>query len=436
LSDTWTAILTGLLLLINFFLAWSCYSLRDFSRSRLDEICRSHGKKDRFSTILRRYEQALLALELLYTLTLAAVVATIIYWSGIWQVIEAGPDWLGWLAVVSQVIVGAAFLILALIVVPWTMARVAGEHLLYRAWPLINALSAALRPFVWLAFHIDKLLHRLAGQQEPQIHDAATITEEILAVVEEGQLEGLLESEARTMIHRVMELQEEDVAAVMTPRTDIVSIQVDSSLEEARRKLLEAGHSRVPVIGESTDDVIGVLYAKDLLEYFNTRGQPPSLREIVREPLYVPETTGIDKLLQTMKRERVQLAIVLDEYGGVAGLVTMEDILEEIVGEIVDEHDIDEEEDIELVEPNITVVGGRVHIDDLNEQFEYGLPEDGDFETVGGFAFSILGRIPTEGESFTWHQLRFTVLEADKRKITKLRIEVDQTLAATSSEEA
>ena len=148
------------------------------------------------------------------------------------------------------------------------------------------------------------------------------------------------------MIDRVMELHDEDAAAVMTPRTDMICLRVDASLEDARRQLLEAGHTRVPVIGETTDDIVGILYAKDILGHLkvDVSSAPGGLREVVREPFYVPETTGIDTLLETLKHEQVHLAIVLDEYGGVAGLVTLEDILEEIVGEIEDEYEPQEEE--------------------------------------------------------------------------------------------
>jgi CBS domain containing-hemolysin-like protein len=156
----------------------------------------------------------------------------------------------------------------------------------------------------------------------------------------------------------------------------------------------------------------------------------------VREPYYVPETMGIDTLLQTLKRQRVHLAIVLDEYGGVAGLVSLEDILEEIVGEIADEYDLAVAEQIDMISPGVMELDARVHVDDLNERFEYGLPEDGDFETIGGFVFSILGRIPVSGEDFTWQNLRFTVLDADKRKINRLRIEVDYSLTSAASGEA
>jgi CBS domain containing-hemolysin-like protein len=147
------------------------------------------------------------------------------------------------------------------------------------------------------------------------------------------------------------------------------------------------------------------------------------LRDILREPVYVPVTTQIPALLELMKRKQVHIAMVLDEYGGVAGLVTMEDILEEIVGEIADEFDEHDAEQIHIVSPTIAEVDARIHLDDLNERLHYELPEDSEFDTVGGFVFSQIGRVPSVGETVSWKQWKFTVLAADRRKITRLRIE-------------
>ena len=174
---------------------------------------------------------------------------------------------------------------------------------------MLSGLLAVAQPVVSLFYKVDKFVHQFCGLQEPHNGGVSTLTEEIRTVVDEGQREGVLESEARTMIHRVMELQEEDVAAVMMPRTNMHCIQADSTFEEACKRLLEVGHSRIPVIGETTDDtddIVGILYAKDLLKYMDAaNGQTVKLSQIVREPFYVLETTGIDKLLETMKRKRV-----------------------------------------------------------------------------------------------------------------------------------
>ena len=207
----------------------------------------------------------------------------------------------------------------------------------------------------------------------------------------------------------------------------------DLTLEEARQQLIESGHSRIPVIGDSTDDVLGILYAKDLLKALapTRSGQAiPVLRDIIREPVFVPITTAIPSLLELMKREKVHIAIVHDEYGGVAGLVTMEDILEEIVGEIADEYDEEQvgDEIHELDEKSVEV-SARVRLDELNRRFDFGLPEDGEFDTIGGFVFAQKGSMPSAGESFGWQKLLFTIINADARMVKRLRIDRDATAA-------
>ena len=328
------------------------------------------------------------------------------------------------------------FLVGWVVVLPRTWARVAGEEFLVRTWPVIRLLRKTLSPGIRIAAKFDQMAHRLAGVPEPAAGTLPRLTQEILSVIDEGQREGILEPQARTMIHRVMELQQEDVAAIMTPRTEMHVLQEDTPLDQARRELLEGGHSRVPVVGETIDDIIGILYAKDLLRHIdNTNGRAVTLKDIVRDAIYVPETTGIDNLLERMKREHVHIAIVIDEYSGVAGLVTLEDILEEIVGEITDEYDPEEEEEIHQISEDVIEVDARVHVDELNDLFQFDLPEDGDFETIGGFVFNQLGRVPKSRETFTWRNLRVTVLGVGKRKIHKLRIEIDRTVSLTAAEE-
>lgn len=423
-------ILCGLLPIV-FYSGLAVQSLRDFSRSRLEEICRHRKQEERFSFILRHHEQAMLSWEIVHLTGQLLTILAGLVWMELLP--TAQLEWEP--ATIVRGLFLFALLSFASNVLPWTVARVAGESFLCRTWPVSRVLLSLLKPLLWLTGGLDTVVHRLSGVKEPEHDDGATITEEILTVVDEGQREGVLESEARTMIHRVMELQAADVADIMVPRTDMTCIQVDSSLESARIKLLKAGHSRVPIIGESPDDIIGILYAKDLLNHLNSdEKQTSGLREIVREPFYIPETTGIDTLLQMMKAKRVHLAIVLDEYGGVAGLATMEDILEEIVGEIVDEYDDAKAEQFRSISPGVTEVDARMHVDDVNKRLKLGLPVDRDYDTVGGFTFDVLGRIPTSGESFLWEQSRFTVLEADKRRIVRLRIEANHTLETGTEE--
>lgn len=425
-------------ILFAFYASLAYQSLLLFSRSKLETYSIDRNATPRFEHILKEDERVQFSWLLLTVIT-ATVLVSVVIWDfatphGVLETEQ--PEVVTELEFVGITLVGILIAVIVQVVLPRAIARVAAESILFHTWPVIWAVHLAMKPMQMLNARFDTLIHRLAGVQNRDEEDAEMIAEEIRTVIDEGQREGVLESGATQMIARVMELQQEDVASVMTPRTDMVCISHETSVDQARAELLDAGHSRVPIIGESTDDILGILYAKDLLLKITENGNAPkTLVEIAREPLYVPETTGIDKLLETMKRDRVHIAIVLDEYGGVAGLVTMEDILEEIVGEITDEYDEEEQEQIKEVEPGIHDVDARVHIDDLNEMFSYELPEDGDYDTIGGFVFSQLGRIPKKNEQFTWEKLQITVLDADKRKLIKLRIKYDASLVIVAAEE-
>jgi len=425
-----------------FVLSMGCYSLTGFSRTRLDEICKKSGNESRFLEILRGWERTSIGLETLRVLTIAAVLVTGIF---AWNMIPAAdpipaaaeidarhPE------IGSETRVDAWFnlfmkwfgmtlaVVLAGVILPRAYARTTGEWFLFRFWPVVRCVTVTVRPLTKVALRVDKVLHRLYDLDEPSLNDPNQLVEEIRTIAEAGERTGAIDAHASLMIDQVMDLKDADVASVMTPRTEMSYIKADVTIEKARLNLLEAGHTRVPVIGGSTDDITGILYAKDLLRYAGqSKESVPALADICRKPFFVPETTSVDRLLQTMKRKRVHLAIVLDEYGGVAGVVTMEDLLEEIVGDIDDEYDKSEPDPIERVSPTVNELDARVHIDDLVEEFDYSLPEDRDrdYDTIGGFVVSHLGRIPELGAVFTWRDLKLTVLDCDERRVLRIRIE-------------
>ncbi|NQV22917.1 MAG: HlyC/CorC family transporter [Rhodopirellula sp.] len=415
----------------------ACYSLRGFSRTELDELCEERGKANRFLDILRNWEQALVACEIVLAISsLVFVSIVIVHWD---LLLQAGPrpesfsDWFDF----GMRWVGFLLSLLAFgVVFPRSLAQVSGERFLCRVWPLIQSTSTVLRPMIGTATRIDTLIHRLYGVDQSDPNDPETLTDEIRTVVDAGERMGAINASTGSMIDQVMDLKDADVASVMTPRTETRFIRADMTIAEARAEILDSRHTRIPVIGDSTDDIKGILYAKDLLQYVDCPPeQMPSISEICREAMYVPETTGVDRLLEMMNRKRVHMAIVLDEYGGVAGLVTMEDLLEEIVGEIVDEDDEVEVDPVKRLSPTINEVDGRVHIDDLVEEFDYDLPEERDFDTIGGFVFAQLGHIPKVSDTLEYGKLRFTVLEADPRRILKLRIECDESLEPVGRDE-
>ncbi|MCH8978611.1 MAG: DUF21 domain-containing protein [Armatimonadetes bacterium] len=251
MSDVVLPAAAGLLLVLEFLNALTVFALRDFSRSRLDAICRLKRRATRFGLILKRHEEALLAVEIVLAVMTLAWFAAVLAWLNLQPPIDFDP--LDWFLFAGKILLLPVILVLTAVVFPWTVARVAGEGFLYRVWPIVNVLLSAMRPVLSLVHTIDTFGHRLTGRKQPADGDAASLTEEIRTIVDEGQREGVLESEARTMIHRVMELQDEDTAAIMTPRTEMVCLSAEQTLEEARDRLLEVGHSRIPVIGETTE---------------------------------------------------------------------------------------------------------------------------------------------------------------------------------------
>lgn len=430
-------ILCATLLALILLSAIACHSLRSFSRSRLDEVCGKNAHGDRFLEILTTWDTVLVGAQcVLAIVSLAFIVIAISSWDLVPVADQRPASGIEWFNLVVKWLCLVTTLLLTTIVFPRAFGNVMGERFLHWTWPLIQATSLPFRPVIWTAQHVDTLLHRLLGLDEPDPNNPETLIAEIRTIVDAGQRAGAIDSNAHTMIDQVMDLKDADVASVMTPRTEMFCLRADLSIREARQVVLDAGHTRLPLIGKSPDDIQGILYAKDLLRFVGESGDgAQSLTEIAREAFYVPETTTVDRLLETMNRKRVHMAIVLDEYGGVAGVVTMEDLLEEIVGEIVDEYDDEETDPIQRVSAMVNEVDARVHIDDLVEEFQYDLPMNRDYDTIGGFVFSHLGRIPKPDETFSWRDLRFTVLEADQRRLLKLRIERDESLSPVARDE-
>jgi putative hemolysin len=213
---------------------------------------------------------------------------------------------------------------------------------------------------------------------------------------------------------------------VMTPRTEMHMLQAQQPWDEVLEYITSVGHTRLPVYDKSRDDIVGILYIKDLLPELAKSSEETRrpITEILRKPLFVPESKAVDDLLQLFQHSRTHIAIVLDEYGGVSGLVTIEDVLEEIVGEIEDEFDAEVEEDIRKIDDDTCEALGRAHVDQINALMGFDLPEDETFDTIGGFVFDQFGRVPTTGESLTWNDaVQVKVLEAARRRVGKVRLE-------------
>ncbi|MEE9554575.1 MAG: hemolysin family protein [candidate division Zixibacteria bacterium] len=233
--------------------------------------------------------------------------------------------------------------------------------------------------------------------------------------------ENVLEEDEREMIHGVVELGETAVKEIMIPRINMVGISAAMNITEVIDIVKKSGHSRIPLYGESLDDIKGILYAKDLLS-FVFENKDPNLVSIARKPYFIPENLKIDDLLREMRKKRLHIAIVVDEYGGTSGLVTMEDIIEEIVGEIEDEYDTEPPPIIEI-SANTYMVDGIVTISDLNEQLDLGIPEE-EFETVGGLIYDLVGSLPEKGRTVIYHSLKFVVHRVEGQRIVKVKLSI------------
>ncbi len=229
-----------------------------------------------------------------------------------------------------------------------------------------------------------------------------------------------IEEDERAMIRGIFGLAENTVKTIMVPRTDVVTISVDMPLEDILNVVIKSGHSRIPVYEETIDNVIGFLYAKDLLSVVTRGKKEVDLRKTLRPVLFVPEGKLLDELLKDFRQKRVHIAVVVDEYGGMAGIVCLENILEEIVGEIQDEYD-DEEEEIQRLAPNSYILDARTSISELNEEIHINLPEEGS-DTVGGFVFNLFGKIPAVNEKISYGSFEFKVEKMEGRKIKKVKM--------------
>jgi len=336
---------------------------------------------------------------------------------------------------------------------PKTLALTFADRLSLVVAQPISLLERVLAPVVWLVSRASLVLVRaLGGRERPR--GGYLSTEELKSLVETGSEHGEIEEDEKEMIHGVIEMGDKSVHEVMVPRIGVRAVDVEAPLDEVLDLMLNAGHSRVPVYAESLDNVIGILYAKDLLPYLKTNGRRASgasgggeridVRKLARTPVYVPETKRVDELLREMQQGKTHMAIVVDEYGGTAGLITMEDLVEEIVGEIQDEYDSEESlvEPVELDGQQAYRLDGRVGMDDLRDLF--GLPDEEEpdeeaYDTVGGLIINRAGRIPLPGAEIAFRDLTLTVEAADPRRVAKVlatRPAADETDEPTATDAA
>ncbi len=286
----------------------------------------------------------------------------------------------------------------------------------------VDLIGRIFRPVVAFLTITTRTIARLLGAE---VSSEAQITaEELRLIVERGGEQGVLEAEEEQMINAVIELGGRRIHEVMVPRTAIAALAASATVDEVIDKVIEEGHSRVPVYEGSVDEIVGILYAKDLLPFLkSTVTAMPDLRMLLRTPVFVPESMSIDDLLHEFQRRKVHIAIVLDEYGGTAGLVTIEDLLEEIVGEIQDEYD-EEEPLVERLDEDRARIDGRAAVEDMLDIWDIKIPleDDDEYDTVGGLVYHRVGGIPRPGDEVRVDGLRLTVETTDGRRVGKVMV--------------
>ncbi len=307
---------------------------------------------------------------------------------------------------------------------PKRMAMQKPEKIAYSVVGVLLVVKTVTAPFVKVLSASTNLVVKLCGF-DPNANEESVTEEEIRMMVDVGQEKGVIENIQKEMIDNIFDFDDIDVSDIMTHRTDMFAVEDTDSLEQVISISIEHGYSRIPVFHEDPDNIIGIVYIKDLLKYISTSlPKDKGPKDVMREAYYVPFSKSCGALFNEMCEKRVQMAVVVDEYGGTAGIVTMEDLLEAIVGNIQDEYDNEDEEIVEVSE-NVFTVDGTAYIEEVNELVGDVIPE-GDYDTLGGFLISRLGYLPQDGDmtEVDFQNLKFTILNVEDRRIGKVRVEI------------
>ncbi|MBN1681300.1 MAG: HlyC/CorC family transporter [Anaerolineae bacterium] len=422
-SLTGLFVLSGFILL-NAALKMAYGALINAPKTELKEMADAGNRRARRSLQLAEDATRLLASQQLVDLLLRFAMAVITAVVLIPPLHDALVDHDINAAVADVMTYGGVLLTVALLVLiigemlPVNIAlRYANTIALWSAAP-IDTLSRLLAPVLYLAQWISG---QFAAPFVGRSSRTLVTEEEIKMMVDAGSEGGAIEDEEKEMIYSIFQFGDTVAREVMVPRIDMIAFEIHTPLNEALTTIVEAGHSRIPVYEESIDHIRGLLYAKDLLTLWKDGEMQRPLREILRQAYFVPESKKAGDLLTELQQRKIHLAIVVDEYGGTAGLVTIEDLIEEIVGEIRDEYDFDEEEIYERVSENEYICDAGIDLDDLNRLLDVSLPTD-ESDTLGGFIFSRLGEVPVEGAIIEAGRLRIEVLSVDDRRIRKIRL--------------
>jgi putative hemolysin len=412
-------VLIGIILacLLTLFFSTMTYALRDYSRAKLEEFLAKYGRTDFLDKTVE------CSRELLFVTAVCRLVANILLVAFSLWLFDAISTRRA-TRYFSAIALSTILTLLFSVAIPTSLARYLGEAMIAMFVRSLHGLRWLLLPLVKLMNVLDRLILRMVGNRsEPEPEQ---IERDILSVVEDGEKEGVVDTQERKMIESVIEFRDAKAGQVMTPRPEMVGIELGATLDEVKHTVESSGHSRLPVYDGTLDHIVGILYARDLIKHL---GLPPDqfdMRSAMRPAIFVPETKPLRDLLREFRVQKVHIAIVLDEYGGTAGLVTIADILQELVGEISDEHPPHGNPMIKKVAENSFEVDAQIDLDQINRTVALNIPNDDGYETLGGFVSLTLGRIPQKGTTFEHNGVRYTVLDAEPQRVKRLRIELLQ----------
>ncbi len=409
------------------FLSLALGALRSYSLARFEALLEGDSRRmQRLRDLLQREERLVIGIGALRGV-LAVVGVSILTSLVLLGTVARHPeaDGMRWLLTgVELLAVGAGLFVAFAQTVPFSIGERRAEAVLLRLHGSLVLLEKACLPLIWLFGGLATVALRVWGVAE--VDEKEEVRHEILSAALAGENEGVIDEATKGVIENLMYFRDADVAEVMTPRIDIIAVDVKDDLDAILEVALKHEKSRLPVTDGSLDRIVGVLMVKDLLRALREPDITPA--SLVRKPYFVPETKRVADLLVELRARKFHMAIVADEYGGTAGLVTIEDLIEEIIGEIDDEHD---KEDLPLrrISEGVIDVDAKLDIDAVNDEVGTKIPEDEDVETLGGFIALRLGRIPAKGDEVVLDGATFVVTEADERRATRVQIRLKRAVA-------
>jgi putative hemolysin len=415
-------ILLGILIVLSGLFSASETALTAFKSTDLEEIENINPKKAKLlKKWLTKPNEILTAILLGNNIVniLASSIATIVTM----QILGSGPQ-SGDAVAIATVTMTVVVLIFGEIT-PKIVAKTYSRKVSSAVIGPIYFLSIVTLPIIKLLMIITQIISKMIGINIT--HENLMITEEeIKSYINVGEAEGIIEEEEREMIHSIIEFGDTTAKEVMTPRTSVFMLDAESTIDDVWDEIIESGYSRIPVYGEDLDEILGILYVKDLMVLAKKGTTNIPVKSVLREAYFVPDTKSIVEILDEFRRTQVHMAIILDEYGGTIGVLTIEDLIEEIIGEIKDEYDLHEEDEIEKINDFKYKVDARINVEDLNKELDINIPESEDYESLGGYVLDILGRVAEVDDIVYLDGITMKVLEVDKTRVVKIIIEISE----------